>query len=136
MGKEHDEATKTLYMLQVAVPGNTPLTVASEIKTLELLGIVKDPELIKAMQLASAVAPSSTPATLKGLVQLLAGLLRMSKKSTASHHQSITTILSRLDAYPYVNLTFETFLFVCQKLMESSGKTPSTPHEKHDPKSK
>lgn len=123
-------------MLQVAVPGNTPVTVSSEIKILELLGIVKEPELIRAMQLASAVAPSSTPATLKGLVQLLGGLMRMSPKATASHHESITTILSRLDAYPDFYLTFDTFLPVCQKLMESFGTMDRANREKHEPKGK
>jgi hypothetical protein len=131
-----NEQTRDLYMLQVAVPANTPLTVGAEIKVLELLGIVKDPQLITSMQLASALVPPSTPATLKGLVQLLGNLMRMSRKAKSSHHRSIATILSRLDAFPDSNLTFGTFLSVCQKLIESSGKTHEVHYEKHDPKAK
>ena len=131
-----NEGTKLLDILQVAIPADTPLTVSSEVKILELLGIVKDPHLIKAMQLVSALVPQSTPATLKGLVQLLAGLMRMSSKATASHHQSITAILAQLDAIPDANLTFGTFLSVCQTLIESSTKTHTVHHERHDPKGK
>lgn len=131
-----NEETKLLYLLQVAVPASKPLTIYSEIKVLELLGIVKDPQLIESMQLALALAPASTPATLKGLVQLLARLMRISTKSTATHHESIKTILSRLDALPDSNLTFGSFLSVCQKLLETSGKTQEEQHEKPHPKSK
>jgi hypothetical protein len=132
-----NEGTKLLDILQVAVPTDTPLTVASEIKILEILGIVKTPQLISAMGLVSTLVPASTPATLKGLVQLLGGLMRMSGKATAAHHKSITTILAQLDTIPDSNLTFGTFLSVCQTLTESSGKAHHpVHHEKHDPKGK
>ena len=117
-----NEAMRILDILQVAVPAGTPLTVASEIKVLELLGIVKNPQLVKAMQVVTSLVPASTPATLKGLVQLLGGLMRMSTKATASHHQSINAILSQLDLVPDTALTFGTFLAVCQTLLESSTK--------------
>ena len=121
------EGTKILDILEVATPTDTPLTFSSEVKILEMLGIVKDPRLIRVMQLVSALVPPSTPATLKGLVQLLCSLMQMSSKAKASHHQSITKILSELDAIPDANLTFGTFLSVCRTLIESSGKT-------HEPK--
>ena len=61
-----NEGTKILDILQVIIPGDTPLTVSSEVKILEILGMVKDPQLIRAMQLVSALVPPATPATLKG----------------------------------------------------------------------
>ncbi len=119
-----NEGTKILDILQVAIPADTPLTVSSEIKVLELVGIVKSPQLIKAMEMVSALIPASTPATLKGLVQLLGSLMRMSTKATAAHHQSITSILSQLDLVPDTALTFGTFFSICQTLIESSTKKP------------
>ena len=130
-----NEGTKLLDILQVAVPADTPLTVSSEVKILELLGIVKNPQLITAMQLVSALVPPSTPATLKGLVQMLGGLMRMSSKATASHHQSITSIFSQLDAVPDTNLTFGTFLTICETLIELSGKA-SAAHATHQEKAR
>ena len=131
-----NEGTKILDILQVTIPTDTPLTVLSEVKILEILGMVKDPQLIKAMQLVSALVPPATPATLKGLVQMLGGLMRMSSKATASHHKSVAAILSQLDAVPDTNLTFGMFLSICQTLMESSSKTHAVNHEKHDTKVK
>jgi|ERR1035438_1423454 hypothetical protein len=132
-----NENTKILAILQVATPTNAPLTVASEIKILELLGIVKDPQLVKALHLVSALVPPSTPATLKGLVQLLAGLMRMSSKATAAHHKSISAILAQLNGVPDTNLTFGAFLSICQTLNEaSSGEIHAVHHKKHDPKGK
>jgi hypothetical protein len=117
-----NEEAKILDIFQVAVPPDTPLTVSYEVKVLEILGIVKDPQLIGAMQLVSAQLPSSTPATLKGLLQMLGALMLMSKRATSSHHSSVAAILSRLDDIPDTNLTFGSFLSVCKKLIEASGK--------------
>jgi hypothetical protein len=117
------ESTKMLSILQAATPADAPLTVSYEVKVLEILGIVKEPELVGAMQLAAALLPPSTPATLKGLVQMLGALMHMSKKATAAHHDSISTILSRLESLPDINLTFGSFLSVCQKLLEASSKS-------------
>jgi hypothetical protein len=124
-----NEGTKTLAILQMAISADTPLTVQSEVKILEILGIVKDRQLVTAMNLLSTLVPPSTPATLKGLVQILGGLMRMSNKATASHHDSITSILSKLDAIPDMNLTFGTFLSVCQKLIEAGGNVHAPHHE-------
>jgi hypothetical protein len=129
-----NEGTKLLDILQVAIPADTPLTISAEVKILELIGIVKQPQLLTAMQLVSALVPPSTPATLRGLVQMLGSLMRMSTKATVSHHRSISAIMSQLDAIPDTSLTFGTFLSVCQTLVESSSKTHTVDHEKDDPK--
>jgi hypothetical protein len=118
---------KILDILQVAVPASTPLTVTSEIKMLELLGVVKDPQLVNAMQLVSSLTPTTAQATLKGLVQLLSSLMRMSGKATSAHHQTINTVLTELEAIPDTTLTFGTFLAICQSLLEASGRTTARP---------
>src|SRR5258708_23160892 len=126
-----NEGTKILSILQVTVPPETPLTVASEIVVLELLGIVKDPQLVKSMQLAATLVPASTPATLKGLVGLLGGLVHISSKSTAAHHQSVKTILAALDALPDADLGFGSFLSICQTLLSAPDRSQTAPTAKH-----
>src|SRR6516164_1612672 len=107
-----NEANRLLNILQVAVPNDTALTVQSEIKILEVLGIVKDPQLISAMNLVSSLVPPSTPATLKGLIQILGSLMRMSNKAKAAHHESVSSVLSKLDSVPDYSLTFGSFLSI------------------------
>jgi hypothetical protein len=125
-----NEANRLLNILQVAVPNDTALTVQSEIKILEVLGIVKDPQLISAMNLVSSLVPPSTPATLKGLIQILGSLMRMSNKAKAAHHESVSSVLSKLDSVPDYSLTFGSFLSVCQSLIASDGKASESNREK------
>jgi hypothetical protein len=75
------------------------------------------------MQMAASLVPASTPATLKGLLQMLGGLMHMSDKAKPTHHRSIEAILAQLDAVPDETLTFGPFLAVCQTLMEGATKT-------------
>ena len=125
-----NEANRLLNILQVSVPNDTALTVQSEIKILEVLGIVKDPQLISAMNLVSSLVPPSTPATLKGLIQILGSLMRMSNKAKAAHHESVSSVLSKLDSVPDYSLTFGSFLSVCQSLIASDGKARENNREK------
>jgi hypothetical protein len=114
--------TTILTLLQVAVPADTPLTVSAEVKILEILGIVSNPELVKAMNLASSLVPSATPATMKGLVQLLSGLIRMNPKSTKTHHDTLNKLVANLANAPDVALTFGTFLPICESLLKAARK--------------
>jgi len=59
------EQTTILTLLQVTVPANTVLTVSAEVKILEILGIVSNPELVRAMNLSLSLmsSPSTTAAT-------------------------------------------------------------------------
>jgi hypothetical protein len=125
-----NEANRLLNILQVAVPNDTALTVQSEIKILEVLGIVKDPQLISAMNLVSSLVPPSTPATLKGLIQILGSLMRMSNKAKAAHHESVSSVLSKLDSVPDYSLTFGSFLSICRSLIASDGKASESSREK------
>ena len=118
-----NERKKMLDILAVAVPTDTPVTVSSEVKILEILGIVSNPQLVAAMQLVTTMLPPATPATVKGLLQLLGGLMKINDKATTSHHNKITTLLVKLDGIPDAPLTFGTFLPICEKLIESSGKS-------------
>ena len=111
-----------LTLLQVAVPADTLLTVSAEVKILEILGIVSNPELVKAMNLSISLLPSSTPATAKGLVQLLNALIRMNPKSNKTHHNTLDKLVASLASSPDVVLTFGTFLPVCESLLKARHK--------------
>jgi len=117
-----NEVTKILDILEVTVAADTALTVPAQIKILEMLGIVKSPQSVQAMGLVAALVPATTPATLYGLVQLLAGLMQMSSKAKASHHKSVNAILAKMATIPDANLTFGTFLPICRTLLASAGK--------------
>ena len=116
------EETKILTLLQVAVPANTLLTVSAEVKILEILGIVSNPELVKAMNLSTSLIPPTTSATMKGLVQLLSGLIRMNPESNKKHHASLDKLVTGLASAPDVALTFGTFLPICESLVRARHK--------------
>ncbi len=92
------------------------------VKILDVLGIVSNPQLVATMQLVTALLPASTPATVRGLIQLLGGLMKMNEKATAAEHKSINTMLAQLDLIPDTPLTFVTFLPICQRLVQSTEK--------------
>ena len=58
------ESKMMIGLLNGIMPPSTPLTVQTEIQVLELIGVVKDPELVKKMKLLTSIAPPGTPATL------------------------------------------------------------------------
>jgi hypothetical protein len=55
--------------------------------------------------------------------------MKISPKATAAHQQSISLILSQLDAIPDTNLTFGTLLSVCQSLA-AAGAAHAEHHKK------
>jgi hypothetical protein len=118
------EETTILTLLQVAVPANTLLTVSAEVKILESLGIVSNPELVRAMNLSLSLmpSPSTTAATLKGLVQLLSALIKMNPKSTEADHASLEKLVLSLASTPDAPLTFSTFLPICESLLKARHK--------------
>jgi hypothetical protein len=116
------ENTTNLTLLQVAVPANTLLTVPAEVKILEILGIVSNPELVKAMNLSLSLIPSTTPATMNGLVQLLDALMRMNPECTHANHASLDKLIASLAGTQDVPLTFGTFLPICESLLKASHK--------------
>jgi hypothetical protein len=115
------EKTTILTLLQVAVPANTLLTISAEVKILEILGIVSNPELVEAMNLSLSLMPASTTtsATMKGLVQLLSALIRMNPNSDKTHHASLDKLVESLASTPDVALTFGTFLPICDSLLKA-----------------
>jgi hypothetical protein len=115
-----NENTNLLTLLQVTVAPETVLTVSSEVRILELLGIVSNPELVKAMQVTLLVVPPATQATFKGLVELLGGLIRLNPKTTKSHHDTLTKHLQSLATIPDAILTFGTFLPICETLLKAA----------------
>lgn len=122
-----NDRTSHLLLLQVAVPAATVVSVATEVRILEILGIVSNPDTVKTMQLTLTLVPPETPATLRGLFQMLAGLVRLNQKSTKSHHDQLTKHLETLATVPDAVLTFGTFLPICETLLAAS-------HKKHDHK--
>ena|ERR1700728_949923 len=57
------ESKMMIGLLDGIMPASTPLTVQTEIQVLELVGVVKDPELVKKMKLLTSIAAPGTPAT-------------------------------------------------------------------------
>lgn len=117
--------SKTLSLLQVVVPADTALSVASEVRILEILGIISNPEAVKAMNLALNLVPAGTPATTHGLVQLLTGLAKQHPKFSSKHHDSVSKLLKATDAVPDSVLTFGTFLQICETLLKAAKKKHS-----------
>jgi hypothetical protein len=111
-----------MTLLEVTVPPDTALTVSAEVKILEIVGIVSNPDMIKAMNLAEALVPPTTPATLQGLVQLLVGLGKMNPKTPQSAHDTLGTLLQNLQNAPDVPLTFGTFLPILRSFQSASSK--------------
>jgi hypothetical protein len=122
------EERTILTLLQVAVPANTLLTISAEVKILELLGIVSNPELVKAMNLSLTLMPSptTTSATMKGLVQLLSSLIRMNPESDKAHHASLDKLVASLANTPDVALSYGTFLPICESLLKARHQLHKT----------
>lgn len=112
-----------LSLLEVAVPPATPLTVASEIKILELLGIISNPELIRGMQITSVLVPTTTQASLKGLAALLGILIKTHQASKKEDHDKLDALLKSLDNTQDAPLTFGTFLPICAVILQASHAT-------------
>ncbi len=116
------EREKVLDVLAIAVPPNTPVTVASMVKILDVFAVVSNHQLLGTMQVVTALLPASTPATLRGLLQLLGVLMKMNEKATAAELKTINAMLAQSDQLPDAPLTFETFLPICQKLVQAFEK--------------
>jgi len=113
------EATKMLTLLQVVVPGDTPISVPSEIRILELLGIVSNPELTNALNLTAALVPATTQGTLFGLIKILGNLVKMHPKATKAHYEALAEVLKGFTGVPDSLLTFSSFLSICDALMKA-----------------
>ncbi|HWF76560.1 MAG TPA: hypothetical protein VN694_05220 [Caulobacteraceae bacterium] len=113
-----------LTLLEVTVPPDTALTVPNEVKILEIVGIVANPDMIKAMNLAETLAPPATPATLQGLVHLLSGLGKMNPDTPQSSHDTLATLLQNLQKAPDVPLTFGMFLPILRSFQSAAARKP------------
>jgi hypothetical protein len=125
------ESKMMIGLLNGIIPASTPLTVQTEIQVLELIGFVKDPELVKKMKLLTSIAPAGTPATLHGLFQLIGGLMHMSSRATSENHTSIDESLSIIKDMPDVALTYGTFIAICQTLLEFYHRQQPETHSHH-----
>lgn len=118
-----DQDTKLMLdLIKNSIPGATPLTIATEIEVLEMLGIVKDEKLVELIRKLSKLTPTGTPATLHNLIHLLSHLIRMSDRATDDHRQKIIDNLDGLKLIPDVDLTFGTFMSICEGLLESKHR--------------
>jgi hypothetical protein len=125
------EARKLLELLQAVVPGDTPVTISSEVSILEALGIVSSERALSAMRVASLLVPPDTPATHRGLVNTLTQLMRMNPSITEAHRNVIGSALTQAAQADDFQLTFGTFLPICQSFIEAKGKPAgSTASEK------
>src|SRR5450759_554560 len=116
--------TNLLSLLEVTVPPDTALTITSEVKILEIVGIVSNPDMVKSLDLVEAIVPPTVPATLKGLVTLLSGLGKMNPKTPKATHSALATLMQNLEKAPDVALTFGTFLPILRAILNASPKNP------------
>lgn len=120
------EAKKFLSLLQVAVSPDTALTVPAEIKILEMLGIINEPELEKAMDFTIALIPANTTATLHAFIALLGNIVKHHPKSNKHHHDEMSKLLKKFNDVPDGALTYGTFLPICELLLKAIYKQHSS----------
>jgi hypothetical protein len=116
------EGRRLLEFLRTAVPASTPVTISSEISILESLGVVSNERAISAMKVASLLVHPDTPATFRGLMNTLSQLMMMSSKITDEQRTAINGALAEASPIDDFQLTFGTFLPICQKLLEADEK--------------
>jgi hypothetical protein len=112
------EEKKLLATLQVAVPPETPLSVVSELKILQMLGIASNHELSKAIDIAATLIPLSVQANLHGLITLLTEIVRNHPNTKQEHHDELSKLLKKMNDVPDASLTFGTFLPFCEALLK------------------
>jgi hypothetical protein len=117
------DARGMLKLLQSVVPPNTAVTVSSEINVLESLGIVSNERSVTAMRTASLLVPPDTPVTFRGLMNTLAQLMKMNPGIKESHAKVIDESLAMSAQMDDFQLTFGTFLPICQKLLEGKSRS-------------
>jgi hypothetical protein len=122
-----DQST-LLSMLEVTVPPDTPLTIHSEVKILEIVGVVSNPDFIKSLNLVEAMVPPSAPATLHGLVKLLSGLGKMNPNMPKETHDTLDGLLENLTKTADIELTFGIFLPIVRSIV--SAAAPKRPAQK------
>lgn len=116
------KARKLIEFLQGAVPAATPVTISAEVNMLEALGVVSEESGISAMRTSALLIAPDTPATFRGLMNLLTGLIRMNPKFGEENHETLDKALAEAWRVDDFQLTFGTFLPICQKLLEAKEK--------------
>jgi hypothetical protein len=116
------EAGKLIEFLKSAVPAGTPVTISSEVSMLETLGVVSDERALSAMKASSLLIPPDTPATFRGLMNLLTGLIRMNPNFGEQNRETLDKALAEAWKVDDFQLTFGTFLPICEKLIEAKEK--------------
>jgi len=111
-----------LSMLEVTVPPDTPLTIHSEVKILEIVGVVSNPDFIKSLNLVEAMVAPTAPATLHGLVKLLSGLGKMNPNTPKEKCDQLDTLLQNLQKTSDVELTFGIFLPIVRSIVSTSTR--------------
>lgn len=124
------EENKLLSLLQLTVPADTALMVPAQIQILELLGIVSSPQLKSSVEMAAALVPPNTPATLHGLVILLGKLIEHHPKSNKTHTDELSKLLNNFGDVPDAAFTYGTFLSVCGSLVKAIHKHRNKPAER------
>jgi hypothetical protein len=116
------EEKKFLSLLQVAVPPDTALTVAAQVKILEILGIVSSPELVKSAEIAVGMIPNNTPASLHGLLVMLNNIVRNHPKADKSHQDELDVVMKDVGKLQDTPLNFGLFLPICEAIMKAIEK--------------
>ena len=119
------EARRLIELLQSTVPAGTPVTISSEVRLLETLGVVSDEHAVSAMKVSSLLIPPDTPATFRGLMNLLTGLIQMNSKFGEKDQETLDKAVAEAWKVDDFQLTFGTFLSICQKLLDAKEKAES-----------
>lgn len=127
------EDKKFLSLLQITVPPETALTVAAQVKILEILGIVSSPELVKSAEIAVGMIPGNTPASLHGLIVLLNNIVRHHPKADKSHQDELDVVMKDVSKLPDAQLNFGAFLTICDAIMKAMEKEAALHKKKHNP---
>lgn len=130
------EEKKFLSLLQVTVPPDTALTVAAQVKILEILGIVSSPELVKSAEIAVGMIPNNTAASLHGLLILLNNIVRHHPKADKSHQDELDVVMKDVAKLPDTPLSFGMFLPICDAIMKAMEKEAAMHRKKNSPAKK
>jgi hypothetical protein len=113
------ESLRLLELLEKTVPLGAPVTVSTEMNTLESLGVVSEAGALSAMRTGSLFFPPDTQVTFMGLMNLLTQLIRLNPRFADEHEGALERALAearQLDDFP---LTFGTFLPICRRLLQA-----------------
>jgi hypothetical protein len=119
----------TILLLSVVTAPATVLTQSQLLGVLELSGVVRNPDALRAMKFAASQPSASAPATLLGFVGTLHNLAKLHPEYTSADAEKLRTFVSKYTSTTAdAPLTYGTLLPILNSLPNgrSSRKTPES----------